>query len=68
MLDYLLIRLDANVCIRLAEDTRERALNLLFRLTLDVSLTSNFLVCSELERTIVTMLESAPDDTADDMV
>ncbi|PWY75908.1 hypothetical protein BO83DRAFT_249337 [Aspergillus eucalypticola CBS 122712] len=52
----------------LAEDTRERALNLLFRLTLDVSLTSNFLVCSELERTIVTMLESAPDDTADDMV
>ncbi|EHA25545.1 hypothetical protein ASPNIDRAFT_211385, partial [Aspergillus niger ATCC 1015] len=51
-----------------AEDTRERALNLLFRLTLDVSLTSNFLVCSELERTIVTMLESAPDDTADDMV
>lgn len=68
MLNYLVIRLDANVCIRLAEDTRERALNLLFRLTLDVSLTSNFLVCSELERTIVTMLESAPDDTADDMV
>lgn len=68
MLEYLVIRTNANLCIRLAEDTRERALNLLFRLTLDVSLTSNFLVCSELERTIVTMLESAPDDTADDMV
>ncbi|GKZ19250.1 hypothetical protein AbraIFM66951_011392 [Aspergillus brasiliensis] len=51
-----------------ADDTRERALHLLFRLTLDVSLTSNFLVCSELERTIVTMLESAPEDTAVDLM
>ncbi|RAK96704.1 uncharacterized protein BO80DRAFT_416212 [Aspergillus ibericus CBS 121593] len=51
-----------------ADDTRERALNLLFRLTLDVSLTRNALICSELERTIVTMLESAPENTADDLV
>ncbi|EAW08904.1 uncharacterized protein ACLA_098460 [Aspergillus clavatus NRRL 1] len=51
-----------------ADDTRERILNVLFRLALDISLTSNATVCSELERTITATLESVPDDTADDLM
>ncbi|THC99099.1 hypothetical protein EYZ11_001420 [Aspergillus tanneri] len=51
-----------------ADDTREHILLLLFRLTLDISLTRNPMICSELERTITATLESIPEDTDDDMV
>ncbi|KAA8643471.1 uncharacterized protein ATNIH1004_010240 [Aspergillus tanneri] len=50
-----------------ADDTREHILLLLFRLTLDISLTRNPMICSELERTITATLESIPEDTDDDM-
>ncbi|KAF9886261.1 hypothetical protein FE257_011874 [Aspergillus nanangensis] len=49
-----------------ADDTRELIINILFRLTLDVVLTSNPTVCSELDKTIIAMLESLPDDTTGD--
>ncbi|RHZ55676.1 hypothetical protein CDV55_103791 [Aspergillus turcosus] len=51
-----------------ADDTREHLLNILFRLALDISLTSNALVCSDLEKTITAVMESIPDDTADNLL
>lgn len=47
---------------RFSNDTQEHIINLLFRLALDVSLTSNALICSDLERTIVAMLDSTADE------
>ncbi|KAE8146624.1 hypothetical protein BDV25DRAFT_47501 [Aspergillus avenaceus] len=48
-----------------SEDTKEHILNILFRMSLDISLASNPNICSELERTITATLESIPEeDTA----
>ncbi|PWY83527.1 hypothetical protein BO70DRAFT_290805 [Aspergillus heteromorphus CBS 117.55] len=51
-----------------AENTRERVLNYLFRLTLDASLTSNARICSELEQAILSVLGNVHEDTVDDLV
>ncbi|GIK06188.1 hypothetical protein Aspvir_001832 [Aspergillus viridinutans] len=51
-----------------ADDTREHLLNILFRLALDISLTSNAIVCSDLEKTITAVMESVPEDTADSLL
>ncbi|KAF7174256.1 hypothetical protein CNMCM6106_008460 [Aspergillus hiratsukae] len=51
-----------------ADDTREHLLNILFRLALDISLTSNATVCSDLEKTITAVMESISDDTADSLL
>ncbi|KAF7168703.1 hypothetical protein CNMCM5623_001623 [Aspergillus felis] len=51
-----------------ADDTREHLLNILFRLALDISLTSNAVVCSDLEKTITAVMESVPEDTADSLL
>jgi len=53
---------------RFADDTRERILVILFRLTIDVSLMKDTIVCSEVERTITTVLEAIPEDGTDDTV
>ncbi|KAL5363262.1 hypothetical protein BJX96DRAFT_167337 [Aspergillus floccosus] len=52
-----------------AIDTREHILNLLFRLALDISLTSNVAICSEIERAITAILDSVSreNDTAADI-
>ncbi|EAW15492.1 uncharacterized protein NFIA_048290 [Aspergillus fischeri NRRL 181] len=50
-----------------ADDTREHLLNILFRLALDISVTSNAIVCSDLEKTITAVMESVPEDTADSL-
>ncbi|KAL4890711.1 hypothetical protein BDV59DRAFT_204184 [Aspergillus ambiguus] len=51
-----------------ATDTRKHILSLLFRLTLDISLTSNVTICSGIERAISAILDSISrdDDSADD--
>ncbi|KAE8350930.1 hypothetical protein BDV28DRAFT_29350 [Aspergillus coremiiformis] len=51
-----------------SDDTRGHILNVLFRLSLDISLTSDPIICSELERTITATLESTPEDMADRLV
>ncbi|KAE8374807.1 hypothetical protein BDV26DRAFT_32649 [Aspergillus bertholletiae] len=51
-----------------SNETREHILNILFRLSLDISLTHDPMVCSELERTITAVLESIPEETADKLV
>ncbi|GAQ03840.1 hypothetical protein ALT_1161 [Aspergillus lentulus] len=51
-----------------ADDTREHLLNILFRLALDISITSNAIVCSDLEKTITAVMESVPEDTADSLL
>ncbi|RAL10981.1 uncharacterized protein BO97DRAFT_109430 [Aspergillus homomorphus CBS 101889] len=51
-----------------ADDTREYLLNVLFRLTLDVTLTGVPTISSEIERTILTVLESASEGTVDDLM
>ncbi|KAF7592100.1 hypothetical protein BBP40_000705 [Aspergillus hancockii] len=51
-----------------SEDTRERILNLLFRLSLDISLISDPIICPELERTVTAVLESIPEGKADELV
>ncbi|KAE8327647.1 hypothetical protein BDV39DRAFT_204667 [Aspergillus sergii] len=51
-----------------SDETRERILSILFRLSLDISLTRDPMVCSELERTIIAVLESIPEETADNLV
>jgi hypothetical protein len=43
-----------------SDDTRERAIHILMRMTLDTSLTSNNLVHSELQSTLSALLESVP--------
>ncbi|KAE8388015.1 hypothetical protein BDV23DRAFT_185752 [Aspergillus alliaceus] len=53
---------------RFSDDTREHILHILFRLSLDASLTRHPMICSELERTITAFLESIPKDTADELV
>lgn len=54
--------------VRFADDTREQILMILFRLTLDVSLTKNNIVCSELEKTITAVLEEVPEESVDQIV
>ncbi|OGM48336.1 hypothetical protein ABOM_003452 [Aspergillus bombycis] len=51
-----------------SDETRERILSILFRLSLDISLTRDPMVCSELERTITAVLESISEETADKLV
>ncbi|KAJ5092625.1 hypothetical protein NUU61_007495 [Penicillium alfredii] len=51
-----------------ADDTRERAILMLLRLTLDTSLTADAMICSELERAIIAMLQSIPESSAGEMV
>ncbi|QMW32967.1 hypothetical protein G4B84_008398 [Aspergillus flavus NRRL3357] len=51
-----------------SDETREHILSILFRLSLDISLTRDPMVCSELERTIIAVLESIPEETADNLV
>lgn len=41
---------------------------ILLRLTLDVSLTKDNIVCSELERTITAVLEEIPEESVDQIV
>lgn len=41
---------------------------ILFRLTIDISLMKDTIVCSEVERTITTILEAIPEDGTDDTV
>jgi len=41
---------------------------ILFRLTIDVSLMKDTIVCSDVERTITTVLEAIPEDGTDDTV
>lgn len=51
-----------------ADDTREHLLNILFRLALDISVRSNALICSELEKTITAVMESVPESMADSLL
>ncbi|PYH79821.1 hypothetical protein BO82DRAFT_123976 [Aspergillus uvarum CBS 121591] len=51
-----------------ADDTREYLLSVLFRMTLDVTLTSVATISSEIERAIFTVLESASEDTAEVLI
>ncbi|KAB8223529.1 hypothetical protein BDV33DRAFT_188887 [Aspergillus novoparasiticus] len=51
-----------------SDETREHILSILFRLSLDISLTRDPMVCSELERTIIAVLESIPEETVDNLV
>ncbi|ODM14375.1 hypothetical protein SI65_10210 [Aspergillus cristatus] len=51
-----------------ADDARERILVILFRLTIDISLMKDTIVCSEVERSITTVLEAIPEDGTDDTV
>ncbi|RAH42715.1 uncharacterized protein BO95DRAFT_370285 [Aspergillus brunneoviolaceus CBS 621.78] len=51
-----------------ADDTREYLLSVLFRMTLDVALTSVATISSEIERAIVTVLESSSEETAEDLI
>ncbi|RAH79764.1 hypothetical protein BO86DRAFT_317746 [Aspergillus japonicus CBS 114.51] len=51
-----------------ADDTREYLLSVLFRMTLDVTLTSVATISSEIERAIITVLESASEDTAEVLI
>ncbi|GAB1197150.1 hypothetical protein APSETT444_006440 [Aspergillus pseudonomiae] len=51
-----------------SDETREHILSILFRLSLDISLTRDPMVCSELERTITAVLESISEETADKLV
>ena len=53
---------------RFADDTRERILMILFRLTIDISLMKDTIVCSEVERAITTVLKAIPEDGTDDTV
>ena len=55
---------------RLAEDTQERVVLLLLRLTLDLSLTADFMISSELQWTINAVLDpdNFTDTNAEDMV
>lgn len=53
---------------RLSDSTREHVLLLLFRLTLDVSLTSDPTICSELEKAITVLFQSIPEEADDDLV
>lgn len=41
---------------------------ILLRLTLDISLTKDNIVCSELERTITAVLEEIPEESIDQIV
>ncbi|KAL2830196.1 hypothetical protein BDW59DRAFT_22100 [Aspergillus cavernicola] len=56
-----------NAADSFADDTRNRILNILLRLPLDVSLTRDHSLCSELERTITAVLEGVTDNAADDL-
>lgn len=47
---------------RLTDYAREHALNLLFRMAVDMSLTGDNVICSELERTIKAILENISDE------
>ncbi|OJK02022.1 hypothetical protein ASPACDRAFT_40844 [Aspergillus aculeatus ATCC 16872] len=51
-----------------ADDTREYLLGVLFRMSLDVTLTSVATISSEIERAIVTVLESSSEETAEDLI
>ncbi|KAI9044884.1 uncharacterized protein KD926_011057 [Aspergillus affinis] len=51
----------------LSDDTREHALLLLFRLTLDISLTNDPAICSALERTIHDLFQGTPEEADDDL-
>ncbi|KAJ9210919.1 hypothetical protein DTO166G4_7505 [Paecilomyces variotii] len=51
-----------------ADDTRERILLLLFRLSIDSSVTKDSVVCSELERAITASLEGLPKDSGDSIM
>ncbi|GAD97864.1 hypothetical protein AOR_1_154094 [Paecilomyces variotii No. 5] len=51
-----------------ADDTRERILLILFRLSLDSSVTRDSVVCSEVERAITASLEGLPKDSADSIM
>lgn len=53
---------------RFADDTRERIVMVLFRLTLDVTLIKDNIICSELERTITATLEEIPEGETNQMV
>ncbi|PLN81678.1 hypothetical protein BDW42DRAFT_168420 [Aspergillus taichungensis] len=49
----------------LSDDTREHVLSILFRITLDVTLTSKPKLCSEIEKTINEILLSMPGDAVE---
>lgn len=58
----------SNMCNRFANDTRKHILILLFRLTVDVSLTADAVVSSELKSTIVALLDVIPAESVEDTV
>ncbi|KAL4963931.1 uncharacterized protein BDV14DRAFT_201415 [Aspergillus stella-maris] len=50
-----------------ADDTRDRILSIILRLTLDVSLTRNPTLCSAIDRTITSVLDAVTDEAADQL-
>ncbi|KAL4794913.1 hypothetical protein BDV19DRAFT_181304 [Aspergillus venezuelensis] len=50
-----------------ADDTRDRILSIILRLTLDVSLTRNPTLCSAIDRTIISVLDAVTDGAADQL-
>ncbi|KAJ0424274.1 hypothetical protein BJY00DRAFT_259106 [Aspergillus carlsbadensis] len=50
-----------------SSDTRDRILDILLRLPLDSSLIRHSIICNKLERTITAVLESVPDEDADNL-
>ncbi|PKY01960.1 hypothetical protein P168DRAFT_306199 [Aspergillus campestris IBT 28561] len=59
------LNLLGEVADRLSDDTREHVLSILFRIALDVTLTSNPILCSEIEKTINEILLSMPGDAVE---
>ncbi|KAJ5612111.1 hypothetical protein N7510_005305 [Penicillium lagena] len=57
-----------NAASLFGDETREQAIHLLLRLTLDTSLTADALVCAELESAIDSMLRYTPEVTRKDLV
>ncbi|KAL4948418.1 hypothetical protein BDW69DRAFT_203540 [Aspergillus filifer] len=50
-----------------ADDTRDRILSIILRLTLDISLTRNPTLCSAIDRTITSVLDAVTDEAADQL-
>ncbi|KAL4940249.1 hypothetical protein BDV06DRAFT_196999 [Aspergillus oleicola] len=50
-----------------ADDTRDRILSIILRLTLDASLTRNPTLCSAIDKTITSVLDAVTDESADSL-
>ncbi|PLB49168.1 hypothetical protein P170DRAFT_177012 [Aspergillus steynii IBT 23096] len=62
-----ILELLSGIAHLLSDTTREHVILLLFRLTLDISLTGDPTICSELEKTITIFFQSIPEDADDDL-